>query len=250
MIGSAALAVALPPIGYAMHRWRAAPAAARQAVAIPARPAPPPAVRFAEFNGTQPRRDVKQVADWVADAGDNHALPFAILDKTDARVWVFDPGAHLVGSSPVLLGLAIGDDSVPGIGEHPIAQVRPEERTTPAGRFETEPGRNTSGEDVIWVDYEAAVSMHRVRPINPKERRLERLASATPADNRISYGCINVPVAFFEAVVQPLLARGPALVYVLPETRSLDHTFRLYDVSARATALARKVPSPASAGEG
>jgi hypothetical protein len=47
--------------------------------------------------------------------------------------------------------------------------------------------------------------MHRVRLVDPKERRLERLASADPADRRISYGCINVPVAFFDTVVWPLL---------------------------------------------
>jgi len=85
----------------------------------------------------------------------------------------------------VLLGLARGDDSVPGIGERKIAEILPFERTTPAGRFVGERGRNASGEDIVWVDYDAAVSMHRVRATNPKERRLERLASPTPADNRI-----------------------------------------------------------------
>ena len=40
----------------------------------------------------------------------------------------------------------------------------------------SEPGRNLQGEDIVWVDYDAAVSMHRVRANNPAERRLERLA--------------------------------------------------------------------------
>jgi hypothetical protein len=63
----------------------------------------------------------------------------------------------------VLLGLARGDVSVPGIGERKISDINPHERTTPAGRFISEPGRNLSGEDIVWVDYDAAVSMHRVR---------------------------------------------------------------------------------------
>ena len=35
-------------------------------------------------------------------------------------------------------------------------------------------GVNASGEDILWVDYDNAISMHRVRPTNPAERRLER----------------------------------------------------------------------------
>ncbi|UUZ73277.1 hypothetical protein LP415_08285 [Polaromonas sp. P1(28)-8] len=119
-----------------------------------------------------------------------------ILDKKNTRVFVFDPSGKLRGATPVLVGAAKGDDSVTGIGGRPIAEVAPHERTTPAGRFMAEPGRNTLGEDVVWVDYEAAVSMHRVRALEPAERRLERLASPTTDDNRISYGCINMPVEF------------------------------------------------------
>ena len=105
----------------------------------------------------------------------------------------------------MLLGLAHGDDSVPGIGERQMSEIRPEERTTPAGRFVSEPGRNLQGEDIVWIDYDAAVSMHRVRATNPAERRLERLASPGVDDNRISYGCINVPADFYDAHLKPVL---------------------------------------------
>ena len=81
-------------------------------------------------------------------------LPFIIVDKPKARVLAFDADGHLLGASPALLGLARGDDSVPGIGERPMADIRPEERTTPAGRFAAEMGRNANGEDILWVDYE------------------------------------------------------------------------------------------------
>ena len=83
-----------------------------------------------------------------------------------------------------------------------MADIKPSERTTPAGRFEVEPGRNTQGEDIIWVDYDVAVSMHRVRTANKKDRRLERLATPTVSDNRISYGCINVPEQFYNAALR------------------------------------------------
>jgi hypothetical protein len=149
------------------------------------------------------------VADWVADSGDSRGLPYLILDKRDARCTSSTP-RPLIDSSPVLLGAAPGDDSVEGIGSRPMSKVRPEEKTTPAGRFVAAAGHNASGEEVVWVDYGAAVSMHRVRLVDPKERRLERLASPDPAERRISYGCINVPVAFFESVVWPCSQRrGP-----------------------------------------
>ena len=220
LLGAAVLALTLPPAGLASYR----PTARLSVVAsgLVTSPQRPIQVDF----GEQPASvDARRLADWVASARDNARLPFVILDKRDARVHVFDAEARLVDSSPVLLGAAAGDDSVAGIGQRPIAEVRPEERTTPAGRFISQPGRNSSGEDVVWVDYEAAVSMHRVRPIDPKERRLERLASADPAQRRISYGCINVPVAFFEQVIQPLLGRQRAVVYVLPEQKALRAVF-------------------------
>ncbi len=103
--------------------------------------------------------------------------------------------------------------------------VEPHELTTPVGRFEGERGRNASGEDVAWLDYDAAVSMHRVRANEPKERRLQRLASPQTDDNRISYGCSNVPVAFHEAMFKPAFAISKGVVCVLPEIKPLDEVF-------------------------
>lgn len=189
--------------------------------------------RFADFGVEKPSADARYLANWVADSRDNGATEFFIVDKKDARVYAFNAAARLSGSSAVLLGSAKGDDSVPGIGLKPIAAVKPSERTTPAGRFLAERGRNTLGEDVVWVDYDAAVSMHRVRTTNAKERRLERLATPTAEDNRISYGCINVPVAFYNAHIKPVFAKHRAIVYVLPEVKSTQQLFGAYDVAAK-----------------
>ncbi len=188
----------------------------------------------ADFANEQASRDVRHVADWVVDSSDNQDLPFAIIDKRNARIFVFDPRGRIRGAAPVLLGSARGDHSVPGIGEREMSAIRPEERTTPAGRFVAERGRNLNGEDIIWVDYDAAVSMHRVRANNPRERRLERLASGTPADNRISFGCINVPAKFYNTVVDPTFNSTKSMVYVLPDSRPVREVFGSYDVDARA----------------
>ena len=230
LIGAAFITLVLPPAGAAS---RMPPVLAKPVVSVAAQPKPmavvPAAVTvrppLADFGQEAASDEARQVANWALFSGDNKRMPFVIVDKSSAKVFVFGPSGELRGAAAALLGLARGDDTVPGIGDRPLSQVRPEERTTPAGRFASRPGRNASGEDVVWVDYDAAVSMHRVRPVDPKERRLERLASNDPAQRRISYGCINVPVAFFDNVVKPVLGTQRAVVYVLPETRQVGATF-------------------------
>ncbi len=178
-------------------------------------------------------RDAHHIADWVVDSGDNAGLPFVIVDKTDAKVFLFDASGRIQGAAPALLGLARGDSAVPGIGDREYADIPPKDRTTPAGRFVASLGRSTRGEDVLWVDYEGAVSLHRVVTNKPKDRRLERLATPTPLDNRISYGCINVPVRFYEDVVSPAFKDTAGIVYVLPDTRPVREVFGSYDVDER-----------------
>jgi hypothetical protein len=180
--------------------------------------------RHADFGTYGATPAARIVADWAA-ASDSRGGPFIIVDKPAAAIYVFDADGRVRGSAPVLLGAAIGDDTVPGIGDKPLDKVLPEEKTTPAGRFVGEPGRNARGEDVVWVDYDAAVSMHRVITFNAAERRLERLATPTVEDNRISYGCINVPVEFYEAYVRPAYAQRNAVVYVLPDVKPLQEVF-------------------------
>lgn len=169
----------------------------------------------------------RTLAEWAVRARDAAGRPFLIVDKRRARLHVFDADGSMRASAPVLLGSARGDDSVPGIGERAIEEIRPHERTTPAGRFVAERGVNLHGEDVVWIDYDAAVSMHRVRTTNARERRLERLRTSRIDDNRISYGCINVPARFYDLHVTPVFGAGRAVVYVLPETRSAREQFGL-----------------------
>ncbi len=275
LIGAAVLLLVLPPLRMGMQRHAAepAPVAASSAPAVqppalqppvvaqapadaapsaetpavqpqapaeeqvakapaPALPMPP----LADFGTAKPTPEAKLVADWSVATKDHKKSAFVVIDKKDARVYVFGPDGKLKAETPVLLGSAVGDDSAPGIGDKPLSQVKPEEKTTPAGRFVAEIGMNARKEDVVWVDYDAAVSMHRVLrtpdAIN-KDRRLARLASATPADNRISYGCVNVPVAFFEKVLAPTVRRSGAVIYVLPETRSVQKQFGAYDPASR-----------------
>lgn len=174
--------------------------------------------------------DARYAAQQVVATADHHQHPFAIVDKREARVYVFDGTGHLSGASNVLLGLTPGDTTIADIAQRRPASLGPSERSTPAGRFESQPGHNDKGEAIVWVDYAASLAIHRLRPAPAHERRAERLASATPDDNRISLGCIVVPVAFYEAIVQPSLGRQRGVVYVLPETRPVQALFGAFDV--------------------
>jgi hypothetical protein len=60
------------------------------------------------------------------------------------------------------------------------------------------------------------------------------LATPTPLDNRISYGCINVPAKFFQNVVRPVFTGTNGIVYVLPETKPASQVFASHDVEAHA----------------
>ncbi len=201
------------------------------------------AAHHADFGAIEASEDARQLAGWVAATADNDGRPFILIDKKQARLYLFDASASLRESTAVLLGAALGDDTVPGIGTRPIADVRPEERTTPAGRFVGEQGLNAAGKDVVWVDYDAAVSMHRVVTTQPKERRLERLASPLIADKRISYGCINVPAAFFDAYIRPTFATQNAVIYVLPEQKSLQQVFGMPLAAAALGAMSMSFPA-------
>ena len=184
----------------------------------------------ANFEQERASHEARHVADWIVDSGDNLRMPFVIVDKTNAKVFVFNPDGRLHGAASALLGLALGDDAVPGIGKRKLSSIRPEERTTPAGRFVAAMGRNLYGKEILWVDYDGAVSLHPVVTTNPKERRAQRLATPTSHDKRISYGCINVPVKFFQNVVRPAFTGTNGIVYVLPEIRTVREVFASYDV--------------------
>jgi hypothetical protein len=158
------------------------------------------------------------LAAWASTSGDAGGRPFVIVDKLAARVLVFDAGGALVAQTPALLGMGVGDTSPPGIGTMRLADITPALRVTPAGRYDAHLGVNLAGHAILWIDYDAALSLHAVVTGNAAEHRLERLATPSILDNRISYGCINVPAEFFEHVVAPLFERTNAVVYILPES--------------------------------
>lgn len=167
---------------------------------------------------------VIELAGWVVASKDNQGYPFAIMDKAAAQVLVFGGDGKLRGAAPALFGSAIGDHSAPGVAKLALSAIPGHDRTTPAGRFIGGYGPSEDAGRVLWVDYDSAVSMHPLPPGTPKEKRSERLASATPDDNRVTHGCINVSPGFYEQIVQSTFEKG-GVFYVLPDKDSIEDTF-------------------------
>jgi len=165
------------------------------------------------------------VTNWITASGDNGGLPFMVIDKIAAKVFLFDAQGQLVGATPALLGITPGDDSATGVGDRELSDIKPEDRTTPAGRFVANFGRASGNRNVLWVDYATSISLHPVVTTNKKERRLQRLRSPSADDNRITFGCINVPAKFYQNVVRPLFSDTSGIVYILPESKYLFEVF-------------------------
>ncbi|MEO8137816.1 MAG: L,D-transpeptidase [Betaproteobacteria bacterium] len=168
--------------------------------------------------------EIQQTARWVGESGDNAGMPYALIDKVNARVFVFDATGHLRGTAAALLGMARGDGRIAGIGKQKMSAIRPAERTTPAGRFEVSLDHDIHGQEVLLIDYANSIALHPVVKGTPAERRAQRLDSETSDDNRISYGCINVPLKFYREIVSPAFTRTNGIVYILPE-KSKASTF-------------------------
>ncbi|MBB3348154.1 hypothetical protein [Sphingomonas sp. BK069] len=184
-------------------------------VAVPVEPPP-----------VMPRSEnAERLIAWVGAAHDNGKLPYAVIDKPAATLYLFAANGDFLGETPVLLGVGIGDDSTPGVGAKNLDDIGPAERTTPAGRFVTKFGRAFGRQRVLWVDYANAVAMHVVTSLHKNEHRVERLLSPSPEDNRISFGCINVGARFYNGKLRPQFEKRGGIVYITPDVKPLDEIF-------------------------
>ncbi len=222
-------------------------------------PRMPAELDVADFGAMTPSPQARQMADWVVSRHDNGRLPFVVLDKHNATLYAFRADGVALESTNVLLGQSRGDDTFPGIGNVPIAQVKPYQRTTAAGRFVTRPGLDEDHTDVVWLDYDAALAMHRVINKVKSEHRLTRIVSKDPNVRRISWGCINIPIDFFDRRISPVFGKHTGIAYVIPETKTFDEVFEqghaapaqpVLATAAGATSTAAAMPTPVATANG
>jgi hypothetical protein len=154
------------------------------------------------------------------------AAPYAVIDKNTASLVLYDAKGKPVDQVPVLIGIAAGDDATPGVGSKKLGEIGPAEKTTPAGRFLAKFGYAAGRQRVLWVDYTNSVAIHAIPTDAAKrEKRRERILSPATEDNRITFGCINLPRAFYGTKLRPLFEKKGGYVYVLPDTKPLEETF-------------------------
>ena len=224
--------------GWFSHKSKPATPPPPTPVVAPMPPPPPPAPIPLEFSGIQTAApmqapldrlqaaspEVQSVAQWVGSSHDNAGLPFLVVDKVNAQVYAFTPFGQLKATAPILLGMGHGDVMlVPA--NAPMSAIPPEKRITPAGRYLSYLVTDSHGKQVLSIDNHNAISLHIVVKGTPAQQRAARLASATSDDNRISFGCINVPPGFFTQIVSPDFTPAKGIVYVLPETRTAAQLF-------------------------
>lgn len=170
--------------------------------------------------------EVRFVVENAINTGDNRNRPFAVLDKKNAKIYIYSSTGILLAETPVLLGLAVGDHLAPEIGRLPLSKIGPSNRITPAGKYYAVIGKNSHGGEVLWVDYSSRLAIHPVVTNVPAQRRIQRLKSATIEDNRISWGCINVPKTFYKNYISKFFTTSGGMVYILPEVNALsDYTW-------------------------
>ncbi len=163
--------------------------------------------------------EVQRVQRWVISSSDNQGAPFLMVDKPSAQAFVFNGSGQLLAVAPVLMGAAKGDQMlVPNSA--PMSAIPTNKRITPAGRWWARLAPDAAGKVVLVIDHAAALSLHPIVKGQPHENRAGRMATATPDDNRVSFGCINAPAAFFSNAVSPVFADKMGVVYILPETRT------------------------------
>lgn len=221
LVALASLALVLPSPA-ASSADAATPKPAKTAPSKKKRPAkaPAPTVELPALS-----IPAQRVTAWVAETGDNNALPYVVIDKPAAAIYAFDASGKPVGFGPVLIGRALGDDATPGVGSKNLAEIGPAEKTTPAGRYLAKFGLAAGHNKVLWVDYATSVAMHTIPTGNPKENRAKRMLSPEIDDNRITFGCINVPKALYNGKIAPLFGKKGGYVYILPDVKPLEDTF-------------------------
>jgi hypothetical protein len=155
--------------------------------------------------------EVGHVAQWAVESRDHAGLPFVVVDKARARLFAFDGSGRLLASAPVLLGASRADG--------PAAPA-----ATPAGRFVAATWLSVHGNRIVWINGEAAVSLHGIPSGVSPGRGPQRLASDDVGDKRISDGSLHVAGQFYRDYLSPLEAQA-SVVYVLPEVLPVREVF-------------------------
>jgi hypothetical protein len=136
-------------------------------------------------------------------------LPFMIVDKVNARVFLFDGQGRIKHNVRVAQACRRRRSDA----RHRAAPVVNRPEGEPRGRFVPSLDHRHPAKE-IRVDYDTALSHHAVVKGTARNAAQSWLAASASArkPNTISYGCINVPVPFCRHLVSLQSANG--IVYI------------------------------------
>jgi hypothetical protein len=181
---------------------------------------------------------IQQVADNRMRANPNK--PIAIVDKQMGLTYVIDANGVLAGKSASLTGKTKGDvRSEAAKKTANVESIAEKDKVTEAGMFDASVKNVPHYGNVITLQIfdNYSIAMHPTYLGAPAEQRQARLESATPEDNRISFGCINVPNEFMQNVVFKVIPKGVKSfpIVVIPESKSIQEFFPTEDFASSET---------------
>ncbi len=194
-------------------------------------PAPAPVAQEPREIATMSAQ-AKQVSEIAIHNGDRQ---FILVDKNRSMLFLFQDGKP-VFSDTVLTGISTADRLTPELLAKPFdSPTKDYEKITPAGRYTVSQQYDDLYGTILEINEihgkDWALAIHRVYVGSPKEKRMERLKSATPDDNYVSYGCINIDQEGIQFLVKALPKKGTPL-YILPRDESSTSTFFAKDQKA------------------
>lgn len=158
-------------------------------------------------------QEASNTINWVKVTHDNNGKVFVVADKNEGKIHVVDSNGKVIDTQNAIFGRNKSNDNVAN--------------STPSGRFKLQKALTTKasdkrvfGDDVLALTDTVTgnnvtkkdggvIAMHRLWN---KPERVKAINSATPSDNYMSAGCINVPTAFYNSAVDNL---DGAMVYIL-----------------------------------
>lgn len=147
---------------------------------------------------------------------------YVVVDKPSATMFVFSKDNKLVGTSPVILGKTKGES--PNRAD-PNTDQPGLYSTTPAGRYTM--GTKLVDKSVAALEYEGrSLALYGsdglyVHEIYPGEYAKRKAAMDTPttADNRMSWGCINIDKKDYDKYLKGI-GDEDSVIYITPDNEN------------------------------
>jgi hypothetical protein len=140
--------------------------------------------------------------------------PVLTADKAKGTLTVYWPDTKKTITQPALFG-KVKSNVLNMTNYDTVVKF---DNVTPSGTFKVTKMLSWRLNEPMLVFIKGKVSVAAIHPLwmgNPDQKRIERLRSETPDDNRITGGCINVDADFFYNVLNQL--PDGSILNILPE---------------------------------